>query len=238
MEAARLNAENRKIQSLEVVTIKRRIKSDKEKMDELYSSGLFSGGNATIFDVMDDVTANGSLDIFAYLQGKVAGLMITNTGSTPSMTWRGSTPTLYLDEIQVDPSQLKNIPMPTVAMVKVFSPGSAVGMSNSGGGVISVYTKKGKDMGPDPGFKGLEMTRVPGYTVSREFYSPDYLINPEPETDDIRTTLYWNPNIKGGKGKSRISIPFYNSDVTRHFRVIVEGYAEDGRLVHAEKLVD
>ena len=238
VEMARLSVENKKIQSLEVVTIKRRIKSDKEKIDELYSSGLFSGGNATILDVMDDRTASGSLDLFSYLQGKIAGLQITTSGPNASLSWRGSTPTLYLDEMPVEVSQMKTIPMANVAMVKVFSPGSASGISNSGGGVISVYTKKGKDSGPDPSFKGLESVRIPGYSPAREFYSPDYLINPEPETDDIRTTLYWNPNFKGDKGNSKISIPFYNSDITHHFRVIVEGYNEDGKLTHSEKIFE
>ena len=48
------------------------------------------------------------------------------------------------------------------------------------------------------------MARIPGYTSVREFYSPDYLINPEPETNDIRTTLYWNPNLQGEKEQKEI----------------------------------
>ena len=72
----------------------------------------------------------------------------------------------------------------------------------------------------------------------REFYSPDYLINPEPETDDIRTTLLWYPNLLGGKGKTRFSIPFYNSDVTHQFRIIMEGYNMEGKLIHMEKIVE
>ncbi len=238
VEIARLHNLDKKVQNLEVVTITQREKSDKEKLDEEYSSGLFSGGNAIIFDIMDDVTAYGALDIFNYLQGRVAGLQITNVGPTPSMTWRGSTPTLYLDEIPVDPSSIKSISMSDVAMVKVFSPGSATGMSGGAGGVIAVYTKKGHDRPVDPTLKGLEMARIPGYNAVREFYSPDYLINPEKETDDIRTTLYWNPSLLGGKGKNRFIIPFYNSDVTHRIRIILEGVNEEGKLIRLEKIVE
>jgi hypothetical protein len=237
-EIARLNGDKR-IQNLEAVTVRRRIriKSDKEKLDEEYSSGLFSGGNATIFDLVNDQTVS-AIDIFTYLQGRVAGLQINTAGSTPSLTWRGSSPGIFLNEIQSDASSVKNIPVSDIAMVKVFSPGSAGGMSNSAGGVISIYTKKGTDKKPDPSIKGLDMVRILGFNVQREFYSPDYLINPEPESDDIRTTLYWNPNLKAGKGIRRISIPFYNSDVTHKFRIILEGFNDDGKLIHLEKIVE
>jgi hypothetical protein len=236
-ETARLHNQE-KVQNLQVVTIRRRVKSQKEKLDEEYASGLFSGGNASIFDLLDDPNAYGAIDIFTYLQGKVAGLTIITVGSTPRLQWRGSTPNLYLNEMPADPDQIKDINVSEIAMIKVFSPGSAAGMSDGAGGVIAVYTKHGKDKEPDPSIKGLDMIRIAGYNVAREFYSPDYLINPEPETDDIRTTLYWNPNMKGGKRNNKFSIPFYNSDVTHHIRIILEGYNEEGKLIHMEKLVD
>jgi hypothetical protein len=238
VEIARLHNLDKKVQNLQAVTVIKRVKSDKERLDEQYSSGLFSGGNAMIFDIMDDKTSYGALDILNYLQGRVAGLQINATGPTPSLLWRGSTPNLYLNEMPVDVNTIKTIPISQVAMVKVFSPGAATGMSDGSGGVIAVYTKKGGDKVIDPSIKGLELARVPGYNGIREFYSPDYLINPEKETDDIRTTLYWNPNLIGGKGKTKFSIPFYNSDVTHHIRIILEGYNEEGKLIRMEKAID
>jgi hypothetical protein len=238
VEIARIRGLDKKVQNLQAVTVTKRVKSPKQLLDEEYASGLFSGGNATIFDLMNDPTAYGALDIFNYLQGRVAGLMINATGPTPSLTWRGSTPALYLNEMQVDASAIKNISVSELAMVKVFSPGSATAMSNSAGGVIAVYTKKGRDKTADPSIKGLEMTRIPGYTAMREFYSPDYLINPEPENDDIRTTLYWNPSMLSSRAKNKFSIPFYNSDVTHHIRVILEGVNTEGKLIHLEKLIE
>jgi hypothetical protein len=82
-EASRLNDQNQKVQYLGAVVVRGRIKSNKEKLDELYSSGMFSGGNATIFDIGSDATAFASLNIFNYLQSKVAGLQITTVGPTP-----------------------------------------------------------------------------------------------------------------------------------------------------------
>jgi len=236
-EVARLHEQDKRVQNLAAVTVIRRVKSDKEKLDELYATGLFSGGNATIFDLLNDENRYGAVDIFTYLQGKVAGLTITTVGPTPSLSWRGSTPSLYLNEMQVDANSLKSINISELAMVKVFSPGTTSVMGNGAGGVIAVYTKKGRDKTPDPSIKGLEMTRIAGYNLVREFYSPDYLINPEPENDDIRTTLYWNPIIVGGKAIHKISIPFYNSDVTHQIRIIMEGFDEEGKLAHIEKII-
>jgi len=237
-EVAQARAERNKVQNLQVVTVLRKVKSDREKLDELYSSGLFSGGNATIFDLMNDPFAVASLDIFTYLQGKVAGLTIVSGGPTPTLTWRGSQPSIYLNEMQVTPDAVKNISVADIAMIKVFSPGSATASGNSGGGVIAIYQKKGHDRKPDPSIKGLDMSKIPGYTATREFYSPDYLINPEPENDDIRTTLYWNPEVLGSKGNNKFNFTFYNSDVTHRIRLILEGYSDEGKLIHLEKLIE
>ncbi|HET7003133.1 MAG TPA: hypothetical protein VFI33_17535 [Puia sp.] len=238
VEIARIHSQDKKVQNLAAVTVRRRVKSDKEKLDEEYASGLFGGGNATIFDLMNNSGQYGSLDIFSYLQGRVAGLQVTVNGPTPSLLWRGSTPAVYLNEMLADASQVKNISVSDIAMVKVFSPGSAGAISNSAGGVIAVYTKKGRDKRADPSIKGLEMARIPGYTATREFYSPDYLTNPEPEADDIRTTLYWNPYILGSSKEKKFSFTFYNSDVTHHIRIILEGIDENGKMVHLEKMID
>jgi len=238
VEIAKIHAQDKKVQNLAAVTVSRRGKSDKEKLDEEYASGLFGGGNATIFDLMNNAGQYGSLDIFSYLQGRVAGLQVTVNGPTPSLLWRGSTPAVYLNEMLADPGQVKNINVSDIAMVKVFSPGSAGAISNSAGGVIAVYTKKGRDKRADPSIKGLEMARIPGYTATREFYSPDYLTNPEPEADDIRTTLYWNPYILGSSKEKKFSFTFYNSDVTHHIRIILEGIDENGKMVHLEKMID
>src|SRR5882724_13417047 len=100
-------------------------------------------------------------DIFSYLQGKVPGLQITTgngPGGTPSLQWRGSTPSLYLNEMQVDASQLQSTPVSDIAMVKVFRPGSGVGFGGGGGGTIAIYTKKGEKR-IDPTIKGLDQAR-------------------------------------------------------------------------------
>jgi hypothetical protein len=230
---------NQKVKTLQSVTVIGRQKSPLQKLDEQYASGLFSGGDAYQFDFMNDPFASSAIDIFTYLQGKIAGLQITTNGGTPSLQWRGSTPTLFLNEMQVDASLLQNTPVSNIAYVKVLRPGAPVGFGGAAGGAIVVYTKKGSEIkNNDVGFKGLDRTQIIGYSVMKEFYSPDYLsINSQNEAEDTRTTLYWKPYILLDKDNRKITIKFFNNDVTKAMRIVLEGINEDGKLARIEKIV-
>jgi hypothetical protein len=226
----------RKEQVLQEVIVKAKVKSNAQKLDEKYASGLFSG-DARNFDVANDPLAMASMSVFQYLQGKVAGLQInTSGGGDPQLSWRGGTPTLYLDEMPADAQLLSTISMNDVAYIKVFSPG-AVAFSSSGGGAIVVYTKKGGDKTSDA--KGLDNLVLAGYSPMKQFYSPDYATSsPLNDLTDLRSTLYWNPYIFLDSKKKRFKVQFYNNDITRRFRVVLEGINLDGKLLHIEKVLE
>ena len=238
LKVAIQRARREKEQVLKEVIVTGRVKSNEQKMDEKYASGMFSGGDSRNFDVANDPFAASSQSIFQYLQGKVAGLQINTGANPPSMTWRGGSPVIYLDEIQTDPSFMQNLNMNDVAYVKVFSPGSVGVISSSGGGAIAVYTKKGADRTTSDK-KGLGYVQITGYTPVKQFYSPDYatssLVN---ELPDLRTTLYWAPYIILDKNQKRVKIQFYNNDVSRRFRVVMEGINANDKLVRVEKVIE
>ncbi|HET6255629.1 MAG TPA: MG2 domain-containing protein [Puia sp.] len=234
--------EDARVKTLATATVTARAKSDEQKLDERYASGMFAGGDATTFDLLDDALASAMPDIFTYLQGKVAGLQIVTgqgPGGTPSLSWRGGRPSLYLNEMQVDAQQLQNIPVTDIAMVKVFRPGSGVGFGGGSGGTIAVYTKKGGDSKvTDPSSKGLPQSRLIGYSMPKEFYSPNYLENnPANEQEDLRTTLYWKPYVMTDKESRRINIDFFNNDITKKLRLVLEGFNEEGKLTHIETII-
>lgn len=223
---------------LQNVVVKGRVKSNVQKLDERYASGLFSGGDAIQFDVMNDPFGASSFSIFQYLQGKVAGLQINTGGGTPSLSWRGGSPALYLNEMQSDAQMLGSTPMTDVAYIKVLRPGSAGAISNSGGGVISVYTKRGGDATSTVDSK-LSIVRITGYSPIKEFYAPDYS-SPSPEDyyENLNTTLYWEPFIVLNGTKKRQKIQFYNNDITKRFRLVLEGIDDNGKLIHIEKIAE
>ncbi len=229
---------DKKVQELETVTVTAKVKSKAELLDEEYTSGLFKSGNARVFAVEDDLLANASLSVLNYLQGRVPGLQIVvDGGGNASMTWRGGNPSLYLNEMLSDAQVIQSIPMSDVALIKVFPPPFFGGGGAGAGGAIAVYTKKGRAV--DPEFKGLDFAKIPGYSPVRQFYSPDYSIYNEEHTQpDYRSTLYWNPFIVTNKKNKRVIINFYNNDITKRIRVVIEGIAEDGRITRTEKIFE
>lgn len=234
--------DDQKVKTLQSVTVKGRVKSEAEKLDERYASGMFSGGDAYTFDLINDPLAAAMMDIFTYLQGKVAGLQITpgnGPGGAPSLSWRGGSPSLYLNEMQVDASQLQSTPVTDIAMVKVFRPGSGVGFGGGSGGTIAVYTKKGGDeKRTDPNFKGLARAVLIGYSMPKEFYVPNYLENSaQNEGEDLRTTLFWKPFVLTDKENKHLNVDFFNNDITKKLRLVLEGFNEDGKLTHIERII-
>jgi hypothetical protein len=235
-EALRMqNVEKGKL--MENITITAKTKPPLQALDEKYARGLFSGGDGYQFDLVNDPFAVGRTDIFSYLQGKVAGLQISTGGGTPSLSWRGGSPTLFLDEMPVDADMLNSIPVSDIAFVKVFRPPFIGAAGGGSGGAIAIYTRRGDDLRSKPG--GLSSNSIAGYTPIREFYSPNYdRFDKRNDQKDVRTTLFWSPMIIT-TGKSRlVKLSFFNNDVTKAFRVVIEGVSKEGLLTHYEEVME
>ncbi|MEO8823576.1 MAG: hypothetical protein ABI366_08370 [Ginsengibacter sp.] len=223
---------------LATVNIKAKSKSTLDEMDKKYTSGMFSGGDAHEFDLVNDPFAASSISIFQYLQGKVAGLQINTSSNPPSLSWRGGTPSLFMDEMPVTADMISNIPVNDIAFIKVFQPPFMGAVGGGSGGGIAIYTRKGGDEKQESG-KGLSNNTVSGYTLIRQFYSPDYdTFSEENEKKDLRSTLYWNPNVVTVPGQNKVLLKFYNNDITESFKVTIEGMTKDGRLAHVEQMME
>lgn len=229
--------------TLDEVIVKTKVKSQMQLLDEKYASPLFSSSDAYQFDAMNDPFARGATNVLQYLQGRVAGLQITVAGmggDNSSVSWRGGSPSFFMNEMPVDVSQLASINMSDVAYIKVFRPPffGAVGGSGASG-AIAVYTRKGGDMQQAQSGGGLPYKLIIGYTTPKEFYSPDYATyDQRNENVDLRTTLYWDPMILTQPGNSTIKIKFFNNDYSQSFRIVLEGITTDGRLAHIEKVIE
>lgn len=200
-----------------------------------YVSGMFTSDNGYSFDLTKETPT--SLNVFQYLQSRVAGLQITGDYNNPNMTWRGGTPSLYLNEMPTDKSMIATLNINDIALVKVFRPPFMGGIGGGANGAIAIYTKKGGDNNGADGVKGFELYRKAGYSVVKEFYAPDYSQRKEIYSlPDKRLTLYWNPNVIVDSITHTATLTFYNNDIpSSHFRVVVEGIGEDGRVGRVEQ---
>jgi hypothetical protein len=222
--------------TIEGVTVKSKTKSPKDQLDDKYTSGLFKGDGYQ-FDFVNDPAAQSAIDVLSYLQGRVAGLTINGTGSQATVSWRGSSTSFFIDEFQADVERVQTMSINDIAYIKVLRPPFFGATGGGGGGAIAIYTRKGGDVKSEPG-KGLDNKKLAGYTIMKEFYSPNYETNPEKKYDqDVRTTLYWNPYVLTDKKNRTVQLTFFNNDVSKKLRVDIQGMNMEGKLVYIEKVI-
>ncbi|MXV49452.1 TonB-dependent receptor plug domain-containing protein [Pedobacter sp. HMF7647] len=205
-----------------------------EKKPILKNSSNLNGAGFADAIVKADQLQNYT-DLAQALQGRVAGLIIR--GGIPYLMRSYNTPMqLILDGMYMDAGFLTSINVQDVESIEVLKSvgNTAIYGSRGGGGVLVINTKRG-DGGssmsrPVPGITSYSPK---GYTITKEFYSPKYDKPAVSEMPDLRTTVYWRPNIvTDEKGKAKVE--FYNSDGSGNMRVIIEGLDLDGRLAHQE----
>jgi hypothetical protein len=225
--------------NLQEVIVTSKTRSPMDILDEKYTSGFFSTGDAKQFDLRNDGRATASQSVFDYLQGLVAGLQISpSTDGRYSLNWRGGSPELYLNEMRVDIDQVINTPMADIAYVKVFRPPFFGSTFGGGSGAIAVYTQKASDVNAfTDKNSSLNYQYIEGYSAFKQFYSPQYT-NANDNTPDIRTTLFWKPFVTLDNTNRSQKIEFYNNDFSKRLRVIVEGVNAAGKLTRTETIIE
>ena len=229
---------------LEEVTLEVRKKSPEQVVDERYSSGLFSGFATRTLDLVSSDQVITEPTIFDYLIARVPGLSFTANGPEyvlyyrqgPSASSLGPIPmTVFLNEVETDPSLIAAIPPNEIALVKVF--GTFAGaFGNGAGGAMAIYTKKGADLTKSVA-RG-DMVTYRGFTIRREFYAPDYsALHGSFLKNDKRKTLAWRPNVLINNSNPSVPISFYNNDTAKAFRVRAEGMTIDGKFIFMDQII-
>jgi hypothetical protein len=228
---------------LENINIKVVKKSPLEQVEDRYTNGIFSGNAERSIDLVNSDEASTYLNVFDYLRARVPGLTIDQDGLDYTVMYRqgatvsalgASTMTMFLDEVETDPSYIASIPANQIALVKVYS--SFVGATGNGaGGVLAIYTKKGDDYAKPKGAASYGVYE--GYSVMKEFYAPDYSVKKEEGNGDNRITLDWRPDVLSNYINPSIPFSFFNNDRTKKFKVVVEGMTANGKLVCLEKII-
>ena len=229
---------------LEGITVEAHRKSPEQIVDERYSSGLFSGFATRSFDLVSEEQLITEPTIFDYLIARVPGLSFTANGPDyvlyyrqgPSASSLGPIPmTVFLNEVETDPSVIAAIPPNDIALVKIFN--TFVGaFGNGAGGAMAIYTKKGADMSKAAARGAIITYR--GFSIRKEFQSPDYkALQGIFVKADRRKTLEWRPNIFVNHVNPSIPVRFYNNDGAKAFRIRVEGMTSEGKLISFDQLI-
>ncbi|MES2332834.1 MAG: hypothetical protein V4539_24710 [Bacteroidota bacterium] len=234
--------------TLQEVIVQSKLKSAIDVLDEKYTTGLFSSRNSYSFDVLHDERTRGQIDVFHYLQNMIPGLSMSlpilgqngvndaNPNNVPGLNWRDGTPEIFLNEMPSDAERTMGISMSEIAYIKVFRPPFMSATGSGASGAIAIYTKKPSDVNTSL-IRGLNNALITGYTPYKEFFSPDYA-TPQSKLPDTRATLYWNPYVMTDKKMRTIKLEFFNNDITKKFRIVLEGVNAAGKLARVEKVVE
>jgi hypothetical protein len=144
---------------------------------------------------------------------------------------------LFINEMPADLIQLKVLRADQIAMVKFFESGAIVAGMSYPGGALAVYLNYETGIVKEEK-KISKYIEYNGYSISKEFYSSDYSV---PGTNnkkaDHRTTLYWNPEIFSESRSGNVQLKFFNNDYSKKFKIVLEGFDSQGRLIHIEKII-
>ncbi len=106
-----------------------------------------------------------------------------------------------------------------------------LGSKASGGAIVVTLNENAISTGDG---NGSVITFTPrGYNTSVQFYSPVYLSPAQKESSepDLRTTIYWNPQVKiGDNGAAEVE--FFTADRNTPLQVVVEGITGEGEPLH------
>ena len=195
------------------------------------SSNLNGPGNADQV-IKSDQLGHGCVTLAECLQGRLLG--VTFRGGVPYST-RGNTKMhLIIDGLYIDDDTFwDSINTEDIASIEVLRSGylTSIYGYQGAGGLLVITTKRGAGDDTYRRYTPGIITYAPrGYYLARQFYSLRY---DAPKTNtqmaDLRTTIFWNPNIVTDKD-GKASIDFFNADGKGTYRVVIEGLDIDGNI--------
>lgn len=207
-------------------------------VNEKYTTGVFRTDGKVNLDVVNQPPNDKSINAIDFIKNRVQQLEVqggrfVNRKNMSLMSGQKWTVGIFVNEQPADFSLLQTIRAKDLALVKFYEAGFVGVGSGSPGGALAVYTKEKfmEDVKPDK----LNYFERNGYTITKEFYNPDYSIANNTNRIDRRTTLLWNPGLFTDTETNSLKFKFYNNDISHSFSIIVEGFDANGRLIHFEK---
>ena len=76
---------------------------------------------------------------------------------------------------------------------------------------------------------GTYLYRPVPFTTPKKFYSPKYNVESTPDMSDLRSTIFWAPDIVTDKG-GKATVSFYTADNPGTYSLIIEGADMDGNI--------
>jgi hypothetical protein len=210
-------------------------------VNEKYTTGVYRSEGKVTLDNINEPANDRSMNVVDYIKNRIQQIEIqggqfVNRKNMSLLTGKKWLVGIFLNEAPSDITLLRTLRVADVALVKFWEAGFVGAGSNFPGGALAVYTKEKMVEKEKPA--KLSSVEYNGYSISKQFYMPDYNNKTikHPAADN-RTTLYWSPDVYTDMETKTIKLNFFNNDFSKKFKVVVEGFDANGKLIHIEKII-
>lgn len=230
--------------------------SPTEKVIEDHVNSKYTSDREFTLDLINNPLGV-NISFVDYIRGRFTNLQILGDDANPQFIYRGGNtlgntskkggpsadtdnqymPYFYLNEARVGYDDINDIPLSEIALIRFMPPPVWFVPFNGGNeGAIMVYTKKQSDEIRD--MRGISLDYdhyiYNGYSITREFSQPDYVKLKHSGLLDDRISLYWNHDIEPD-ANGILRFKFYNTDITKKFRITIQGMDNDGRPLYIQQ---
>lgn len=235
-----LNDSSWKGKTLTEAIVTTRKKNPTLLVNERYATGLFSGMTfSKVLDFINDPPGSSAPNIFEYLRGRISGLLISQKGGqyiiqSSRVLFGLVEGKFFLNESEVTSGDVAYLPISQIALIKYFSPGTAMIPDAGTVPVLAIYTKTWQDIANDKSSSSFfNKFRYPGYSSSNLLYDSEN----NQSYYGSRGTLLWRPDLYLSGESKEIKVSFYNLTGTKEFNVVLQGVMANGELIYFEKTI-
>ena len=147
---------------------------------------------------------------------------------------------LIIDDMIIHDYDIDNIIDPSnIERIGVLKGSQATLLGGDGaGGAIVITTKTGYQPQENTPRYNIRKAIPLGYQKPAEFYSPRYDTPKQRDNGqaDLRTTLYWNPNVMVTSAGEAM-FDFFTADAATTYSVVIEGVASDGAIIESRSKI-
>jgi hypothetical protein len=195
-----------------------------------HSANLNGPGNADQVLLSKDLVNYGCVRLSDCLQGRLLGVLFNN--GVPVTTRGGGRMLVVIDGMYSDAAFMNSLNINDVQSIEVLRNINTAGIygGRGGNGVLVITTKRGDEPTyyPQQFGRGIIPYHPKGIYKARIFYSPKYDAKTNQKIADLRTTIFWQPNVVTNDGKA--SVEFANAGGAGTYRVVVEGISSEGNI--------
>jgi hypothetical protein len=195
-----------------------------------HSANLNGPGNADQVLLSKDLVNYGCVRLADCLQGRLLGVLFNN--GVPVTTRGGGRMLIVIDGIYSDASFMNSLNINDVQSIEVLRNIGTAGIygGRGGNGVLVITTKRGDEPTyyPQQFGRGIKPYQPKGIYKSRTFYSPKYDAKTIQKIADLRTTVFWKPDVLTPGGKA--TVEYFNAGNAGAYRVVIEGVDSEGNI--------